>query len=83
MPDVTVELILIEQVLENELAQGCSQKSVALTYAFAIRQWSPTDERWGRINRAIAERWPKGVDRVKRLAWRIVEHGPEVARGEG
>jgi hypothetical protein len=74
-PSFTAELMCVEDVIENELRQGCTQRSVALTYALALRSTWPTD--WKRVNEAIAAKWPKGLDRVKTLAWRIMEHGPD------
>ena len=57
----------VEEVIENEIARGATQRSVAMTYALALRSSWPTD--WRRVNAAIVARWPKGLDRIKRLAW--------------
>lgn len=57
--------------IERECADGeFTQASVSLTYALAIRDepFVPVD--WKRVNAAIANRWPKGLDRVKKMAWR-------------
>ena len=61
------ELACVEEVIENEIKQGCNQRQVAQTYALALRSTWPTD--WARVNAAILARWPKGLERVKTLAW--------------
>ena len=66
----------VETVIDNEIEQGCNQRSVALTYALALKSDWPTN--WAHVNAAIRKRWPKGLSRVKKLAWRIFEHGPGV-----
>ena len=44
------------------------QKSVAQTYALALRSSEDTD--WGKVNRAIMVRWSRsGLNRIKKLAW--------------
>jgi hypothetical protein len=53
-------------VIENEIAQGCSQRQIAQTYALALRSRWPTD--WSHVNAAIVKRWPKGLERIKKLA---------------
>lgn len=50
------------------------QKDVALSYALAMRGEAlgePVD--WPRVNAAIARRWPKGLVRVKEMAWKLRE----------
>jgi hypothetical protein len=64
-----IELACVEDVIENEIAQGAKQKDVAETYAMALVSSWPTD--WPRVNRAIAARWPKGLQRIKEKAWAI------------
>jgi hypothetical protein len=68
---VNIELACCEEVIENELANGAKQKDIALTYAMAMCSSWPTD--WGRVNRAILAKWPKGLKRVKEMAWKLVE----------
>ena len=66
--EFTAHLMCVEDVVENEIAQGCTQKSVAMTYALALRSSWPTD--WKRVNAAIVARWSvSGLERIKRLAW--------------
>lgn len=61
------ELADVEDVIENEIAQGLTQKQIAQTYALALKSSWPTD--WGRVNRAIMAKWPKGLKRIKEMAW--------------
>lgn len=64
---MSVEIVNVEDVIENEIAQGVTQKSVAMTYALALRSSYPTD--WKRVNAAIMARWSRtGLERVKKLA---------------
>ena len=66
-----IELACCEMVIENEIAQGATQKCIALTYAMAINSTWPTD--WVRVNKAILAKWPKGLKRVKEMARKLVE----------
>jgi len=66
-----MELTAVEQVIETEIANGLTQKQVALTYALGLLSSWPTD--WARVNNAILSRWPKGLNRVKEMAWKLVE----------
>jgi hypothetical protein len=69
MSDTTyrMEIACVESVIENEIAMGLSQKQIAQTYALGLRSSWPTD--WARVNAAILKRWPKGLNRVKEMAW--------------
>ena len=71
MSNFTAELLNVEDVIENEIKLGATQASVAKTYALALRSSWPTD--WGRVNRAILAKWPKGLQRIKEKAWRKCE----------
>lgn len=68
----TLELAFPEWVIETEIKMGMTQKQIAQTYAMAlvIRSEKPD---WLRINNAITARWPKGLERVKKMAWKIFE----------
>lgn len=66
-----MELACVETVIENEIAQGLKQKDIAMTYAMGIVSSWPTD--WPRVNQMIVNRWPKGLKRVKTMAWAILE----------
>ena len=62
------EIACVEDVIENEIAQGLSQKQIAQTYALGLRSAWPTD--WRRVNEAILKQWKAaGLARIKRLAW--------------
>ena len=63
---MALELTNVALVIEAEIANGMKQRDVAQTYALALRSSWHTD--WARVNRAIAQRWPKGLERVKNLA---------------
>lgn len=58
---------MVEETIENEIRQGCSQRQVAQTYALALQSNWPTD--WLRVNLAITTRWPNGLERIKKMAW--------------
>lgn len=60
-------LLNVEDVIENEIRLGANQRSVAMTYALALQSDWPTD--WKRVNAAIIARWPKGLKRIKEMAW--------------
>ena len=60
-------LMCVEDTIENEIAQGCTQRSIAMTYALALQSTWKTD--WPRVNAAITKRWPNGLERIKRMAW--------------
>ena len=64
-----------ERVIREECERGATQKSVALSYAFAIRADAAGIEKqdWPKLHAPIRARWgDKGVERVKRKAWAIV-----------
>lgn len=69
---ITVSLCRPTQTILNELKHPeITQKSVALTYALAIRSREDTD--WEKVNQAIIARWSlSGLERVKKMAWKIV-----------
>lgn len=65
---MNAELMMVEDVIENEIKQGCTQKDIAMTYGLGLRSSWPTD--WKRVNAAILAKWPKGLDRIKDAAWK-------------
>jgi hypothetical protein len=65
--EFTMEIVCVEQVIENEIKQGCTQRQIAQTYALGLRSSFPTD--WSKVNALILARWPKGLERVKNMAW--------------
>lgn len=69
-----MELACCESVIEDECQRkGSTQKDVASLYAMALVSTWKTD--WLRANNAIAARWPKGLERVKTMAWKMAENG--------
>lgn len=61
-------------VIENEIAQGLTQRDVAQTYALALRSTAPCD--WPAANKAIIDRWSQaGLERIKAAAWSGVWRG--------
>ncbi len=61
------------QLIEDECGnRALKQKDVALTYAIAIRDQDVVPVDWPRANAAITKRWPKGLVRVKEMAWRRI-----------
>ena len=71
MGEFTAHIVDAAGVIENEIRLGATQKSVAKTYALALR--SSVKQDWARINAAIRNRWPKGLGRIKESAWRKCE----------
>lgn len=67
-------LMYPESCIEEELQDGATQRSVALTYCMAMRSADHGETvDWPRINNAIRKRWPKGLVRVKMQAHRFYE----------
>jgi hypothetical protein len=74
MSDIRISMVNPQRVIMHEIASGFPQNSVALTYAFIMRQEGETAD-WPTINRAIMNRW-KGrtsLERVKKMAWKYLE----------
>jgi hypothetical protein len=71
---MTITIVDPEGTIEHEIAMKCPQAVIASTYGLAIIA-SNLGEKvdYVRMNRAIAARWPKGLQRVKALAWKFVE----------
>jgi hypothetical protein len=68
MSGFSVEIACVEQVIENEIQQGLTQKQIAQTYELGLRSSWPTD--WAKVNRMIIERWSRsGLERIKKMAW--------------
>jgi hypothetical protein len=61
--------------IERECAdRKMFQRDVAMTYGLAILGEDAGEiVDWKRINDAVLKRWPRGLTRVKRLAWGWVE----------
>ncbi len=68
-----IEMVNPGQVMLDEIAAGATRKSVAGTYAFALRDAFKTTD-WGTINAAIIERWSlSGLQYIKERAWAYME----------
>ncbi len=72
-PAVKIELMDCENHILEEIAdKDFKRNDVAVTYAFCIT--SSEKPNFGRINRAIRQRWSRGgLDYIKRRAWKWVE----------
>lgn len=68
---MNVVLINAAGVVERECQdRHLTQKQVALTFALALHSEDHGEKvEWRRINAAIRNRWPRGLDRVKKMAW--------------
>lgn len=66
-----IELACCESTLLSEIAdKRFKQKSIAKTYALALRSSERDSVDWLKVNAAIIERWSvSGLDRIKRMAW--------------
>lgn len=72
---MTSELADPATQIERECETDLKRRSLALTYAFAIRQIPATDgASWARINTAIREKFgAKGAEWIKTRAWAYVD----------
>lgn len=66
-PEFTVEMMCIESVIEREITAKMTQKQIAQTYRMGLESSWPTD--WAKVNAMILARWPKGLTRIKEMAW--------------
>lgn len=65
--EFTMEIACVESVIENEIKQGCNQRQIAQTYRLGLQSSWPTD--WANVNAMIVAKWPKGLTRIKEMAW--------------
>ena len=76
MNDIQINLICCTDTILGELESGLSRKSVALSYAMAMKSAAQKADApdWPKINHAILAKWgPKGLESVKKRAWQILE----------
>lgn len=70
---VRVELACCEMVLMGEIGdKHFTRKHIAQTYALALRSQEAREGLidWGKVNRAIMERWsPNALGWIKKQAW--------------
>lgn len=66
-----IELMDCENVLLREIATPeAHQRDIAQTYRLAMESSERDRIDWGKVNRAIIDRWSKaGLVRVKEMAW--------------
>lgn len=61
----------------NNIEKAENQAAAAEVYARAIGYFSVSSELdkhvWAPINAAVMRRWPKGLQNVKRKAWKLLE----------
>lgn len=68
-----------EAIMRAIADKAMTQRDVAQIYAILL-QSGPDGANWARINRAIMDRWPSGLERIKRLAWR--SHAAQEVRSD-
>ena len=75
MTDFRIELAACEMTLLNEIAmKEIKRDSLALTYSMAIVSSEQNIIDWGKINKAIIERWSfSGLEYIKNKAWKLIE----------
>ena len=61
-----------DQLLRAITEPGIKQATIAAIYASVLRHEGETAD-WAAINVAIREKWPTGLLRVKKMAWKILE----------
>ncbi len=75
MSDIQINLVCCTQVICDEVAAGCTQNDIALSYAMALKakMQGADDPDWGVINRSILAKWKmSGLERIKKRAIDIV-----------
>jgi len=73
-PRVEISLVCCTQVIQNEIAQGLTQKQIATTYAMTLVSAARGADNpdWAAINGAILAKWKmSGLERIKKRAWDI------------
>ena len=81
---MSIYLIDCTETICDEVARGHSQKSVAITYAMALRSQAAGMDKpdWKVINTAILSRWkPSGLERIKKIAIDLAREITERRRG--
>ena len=62
-----------ENQILREIEEGHTEDSIALTYAFCIRDHQGSVD-WGKINKAIMSKWSRiALLRIKQMAWKLIE----------
>jgi hypothetical protein len=73
---IHINLVCCTDVILNDLAQGCTRKGLALTYAMALKSAAQGADKpdWRAINTAILAKYKmSGLEWIKKRAWDIVK----------
>jgi len=74
-PHYRINLVRCTDTVLNELKNGCTRKSLSLTYAMAMRSAAQGDDKpdWPKINKAILAKYSmSGLEFIKKRAWGIL-----------
>ena len=78
-------LVCCTAVICNEVDKGLTQKQIAQTYAMAIVSdtYKMDKPDWTRINNAIIGKWGiKGLERIKKKAWKLIADKARAESGQ-
>ena len=73
--DFRINLVCCTDTICDEVKAGATQKSIACTYAMAIKSQAEGADQpdWPTINRAILAKWKmSGLERIKKRAFDIL-----------
>ena len=70
---IDVEHAADETIAEIRLAKNQREAAKAYATLISVIPRNIIGNPWPRVNGEIMKRWPKGLDRVKSLAWRIIK----------
>lgn len=81
MSEFKIELIYNSSIMFSNAInavkdKSCNQKLMAVFYADCIIATQGRQEfrhKWAELNSFISDRWPKGLERIKKMAWKIVK----------
>lgn len=62
---------LIERFLDKLQGLTCTQVNAALMYSQLMTHINLNNNVWAIINRAIVDKWPRGLVRIKTMAWQL------------
>lgn len=76
MRDGMLKLSIPQQQILGEIADArLRQRDIAMTYGLIMKLGQQNEVDWAAINTAIQNRWPKGLARIKEMAWKFAERG--------
>lgn len=67
----------VEERLEEAIYNGASMEEVAQIWSTVMALPGPD---FIRMNKAVTDQWPKSLEKIKRMAWRIYETGSPYAK---